>query len=94
MPIVDEHRIGDHAATTPRKQAAQPGAWRAGRATTSQKLADPSKPGRQHHALADERRRQDLLDLGALEPVWDELYPAEQARSLRLLIELREFAAS
>ena len=36
----------------------------------------------------------DLLDLGALEPVWDELYPAEQARSLRLLIELREFAAS
>jgi hypothetical protein len=37
--------------------------------------------------LADERRRQDLLDLGALEPVWDELYPAEQARILRLLIE-------
>ena len=25
--------------------------------------------------------------LGALEPVWDELYPAEQARLLRLLIE-------
>jgi hypothetical protein len=25
--------------------------------------------------------------LGALEPVWDELYPAEQARTLRLLIE-------
>jgi hypothetical protein len=25
--------------------------------------------------------------LGALEPVWDELYPAEQARVLRLLIE-------
>jgi site-specific DNA recombinase len=25
--------------------------------------------------------------LGALEPVWDELYPAEQARMLRLLIE-------
>jgi hypothetical protein len=25
--------------------------------------------------------------LGALEPVWDELYPAEQARILRLLIE-------
>ena len=24
---------------------------------------------------------------GALEPVWDELYPAEQARILRLLIE-------
>jgi len=25
--------------------------------------------------------------LGALEPVWDELYPTEQARILRLLIE-------
>jgi site-specific DNA recombinase len=25
--------------------------------------------------------------LGALEPVWDEIYPAEQARILRLLIE-------
>ena len=25
--------------------------------------------------------------LGALEPVWDELYPAEQTRILRLLIE-------
>jgi len=25
--------------------------------------------------------------LSALEPVWDELYPAEQARILRLLIE-------
>jgi site-specific DNA recombinase len=25
--------------------------------------------------------------LGALEPVWDELYPAEEARILRLLIE-------
>jgi site-specific DNA recombinase len=25
--------------------------------------------------------------LGALEPVWDELYPAEQARILRLLIQ-------
>jgi len=30
----------------------------------------------------------DVIDaLGALEPVWDELYPAEQARILRLLIE-------
>jgi site-specific DNA recombinase len=25
--------------------------------------------------------------LGTLEPVWDELYPAEQARIMRLLIE-------
>jgi hypothetical protein len=30
----------------------------------------------------------DLIEaLGALEPVWDEIYPAEQARILRLLIE-------
>jgi hypothetical protein len=30
----------------------------------------------------------DLIEaLGAVEPVWDELYPAEQARILRLLIE-------
>jgi len=28
-----------------------------------------------------------IAALGALEPVWDELYPAEQARILRLLIE-------
>jgi site-specific DNA recombinase len=31
--------------------------------------------------------------LGALEPVWDELYPAEQARILRLLIERIEVAS-
>jgi site-specific DNA recombinase len=30
--------------------------------------------------------------LGALEPVWDELYPAEQARILRLLIDRIEVA--
>jgi hypothetical protein len=30
--------------------------------------------------------------LAALEPVWDELYPAEQARILRLLIERIEVA--
>ena len=30
----------------------------------------------------------EIIDaLGALEPVWDELYPAEQARILRLLVE-------
>ena len=37
--------------------------------------------------MARERGRQDLLDLSTLEPVCDELYPAEQARILRLLIE-------
>jgi hypothetical protein len=31
--------------------------------------------------------------VGALEPVWDELYPAEQARILRLLIERIDVAA-
>jgi hypothetical protein len=30
---------------------------------------------------------------GALEPVWDELYPAEQARILRLLVERIDVAA-
>ena len=30
--------------------------------------------------------------LGSLEPVWDELYPAEQARILRLLIERIDIA--
>jgi hypothetical protein len=43
--------------------------------------------GTHRHALARERGRQDLLDLSTLEPVCDELYPAEQARILRLLIE-------
>ena len=33
-----------------------------------------------------------IAALGALEPVWDELYPAEQARILRLLIERIEVA--
>jgi site-specific DNA recombinase len=31
--------------------------------------------------------REIIEALGALEPMWDELYPAEQARILRLLIE-------
>jgi site-specific DNA recombinase len=31
--------------------------------------------------------------LGALEPVWDELYPTEQARILRLLIERIDVAS-
>jgi site-specific DNA recombinase len=31
--------------------------------------------------------------LAALEPVWDELYPAEQARILRLLIERIDVAS-
>jgi hypothetical protein len=33
------------------------------------------------------QEREVIEALGALEPVWDELYPAEQARILRLLIE-------
>jgi site-specific DNA recombinase len=35
--------------------------------------------------IVEEREVIDAL--GALAPVWDELYPAEQARILRLLIE-------
>jgi hypothetical protein len=39
-------------------------------------------------AESTELEEGDVIDaLGALEPVWDELYPAEQARILRLLIE-------
>jgi hypothetical protein len=36
----------------------------------------------------------DIIEaLGALDPVWEELYPAEQARILRLLIERIDVAA-
>jgi hypothetical protein len=44
---------------------------------------------RQNGAADDtEFEETDVIEaLGALEPVWDELYPAEQARLLRLLIE-------
>jgi site-specific DNA recombinase len=39
-------------------------------------------------AEAIELEEGDVIEaLGALEPIWDELYPAEQARILRLLIE-------
>jgi hypothetical protein len=44
----------------------------------------------QENGAADETElaEGDVIEaLGALEPVWDELYPAEQARILRLLIE-------
>jgi hypothetical protein len=45
---------------------------------------------RQENGAAEDTqpREGDVIDaLGALEPVWDELYPAEQARIMRLLIE-------
>ena len=44
---------------------------------------------RENSAAEDtELEEGDVIEtLGALEPVWDELYPAEQARILRLLIE-------
>ena len=45
---------------------------------------------RQENSGADDgllEEREVIEALGALEPVWDELYPAEQARILRLLIE-------
>jgi site-specific DNA recombinase len=44
----------------------------------------------QRHSAAEDTELEegDVIEaLGALEPVWDELYPAEQARILRLLIE-------
>jgi hypothetical protein len=40
------------------------------------------------HAAIEAGQQGDVIEaLGALEPVWDELYPTEQARILRLLIE-------
>jgi hypothetical protein len=45
---------------------------------------------RQEDSAADDTQLEEgevIEALGALEPVWDELYPAEQARILRLLIE-------
>jgi hypothetical protein len=45
---------------------------------------------RQENSAAEaiELEEGDVIEaLGALEPVWDELYPAEQARILRPLIE-------
>jgi hypothetical protein len=45
---------------------------------------------RRENGAADELVPQEgevIEALGALDPVWEELYPAEQARILRLLIE-------
>jgi hypothetical protein len=45
---------------------------------------------RQENSAAEDTELEegDVIEaLGALEPVWDELYPAEQARIMRLLIE-------
>jgi hypothetical protein len=45
---------------------------------------------RREHGAAEDPLvdESEVIDaIGALEPVWDELYPAEQARILRLLIE-------
>jgi site-specific DNA recombinase len=50
---------------------------------------------RENSAAEDaEFKEGDVIEtLGALEPVWDELYPAEQARILRLLIERIDIAS-
>jgi DNA invertase Pin-like site-specific DNA recombinase len=58
-------------------------------------LASPEVVARTITAVRQEGEAEDatleecevIEALGALEPVWDELYPAEQARILRLLIE-------
>jgi site-specific DNA recombinase len=50
---------------------------------------------RRDHDAAEEPalEESDVMEaLGALQPVWDELYPAEQARIMRLLIERIEVA--
>jgi hypothetical protein len=50
---------------------------------------------RENSAAEDTKLEEgDVIEaLGALEPVWDELYPAEQARILRLLIERVDVAS-
>jgi site-specific DNA recombinase len=51
---------------------------------------------RQENGAAEDTKLEegDVIEaLGALEPVWDELYPAEQGRILRLLIERIDVAA-
>ena len=63
-------------------------------------LASPELVARTITAVRQEDAAEDAVleegevieALGALEPVWDELYPAEQARILRLLIERIEVA--
>jgi site-specific DNA recombinase len=50
---------------------------------------------RQENGAAEDAELEegDVIEaLGALEPVWDELYPTEQARILRLLIERIDLA--
>jgi site-specific DNA recombinase len=51
--------------------------------------------GRENGAAEDTKLEEgDVIEaLGALEPLWDELYPAEQARIMRLLIERIEVAS-
>jgi site-specific DNA recombinase len=45
-------------------------------------------------AEATQREECEVIEaLGALEPVWDELYPAEQARIIRLLIDRLDVAS-
>jgi hypothetical protein len=46
---------------------------------------NPRSPSRENQV--DREALRNINALGALEPVWDELYPTEQARILRLLIE-------
>jgi site-specific DNA recombinase len=48
---------------------------------------------RREDGSVEDTEEGDVIEaLGALEPVWDELYPAEQARILRLLIARIEVA--
>jgi site-specific DNA recombinase len=59
-------------------------------------LASPELPAvRQENGAAEDTELEegDVIEaLGALEPVWDELCPAEQARILRLLVECIDVA--
>ena len=85
-------------ATTPARCARSPPArsraWCSGRSGGCSRRPSWSRGPSPRCAGRTARPRTPMLDegevieaLGALEPVWDELYPAEQARILRLLIE-------
>jgi hypothetical protein len=95
-PTIDARgQLEENGGTT---QAVPAARWRPSSSATSRRFARVPRAGRADHqrcvpgpAAWSNLPYMDDGDLikapGALEPVWDQLYPAEQARILRLLIE-------
>jgi hypothetical protein len=92
--VIRTHMSG---ATTParcaRSRPARWRGWRSGRCVgclrRPELVARTITEVRRQNAAEDAALEESevIEALGALEPVWDELYPAEQARILRLLVE-------